>query len=249
MIKQKSFFDKITTFVLGETGPMLTEHDLQMIRNMDQKLEQITKLLNSSQPKIQPTNGRELSDADQAPGDFNDLTEQVRKLAKTQFKANTLQESQLTQHQETLKSLQKSIDQQEKLFDEFSKQCEQAVSAAQLELLKSILPVLDSLDAAFGSGRRQVLQLPMSREVRQAVIAWLDGIRLARMRLLDLLAAYDIRPIPTVGQPFDPHYHIAVATDTAGQAADGIIVSEDRPGYARSTKVLREAQVVVARSK
>jgi molecular chaperone GrpE len=94
-----------------------------------------------------------------------------------------------------------------------------------------------------------VLRLPLDGEVRQAVIAWLDGIRLARMRLLDLLAAHEVRPIPTVGQPFDPHYHIAVAIDTTGRSPDGIIISEDRPGYASPTKVLREAEVVVARSK
>jgi molecular chaperone GrpE len=123
------------------------------------------------------------------------------------------------------------------------------VASAQLELLQSMLPVLDSLDAAFNTGRRQILRLGMSHEVRQAIVAWLDGIRLARMRLLDLLASYEIRPIPTVGQPFNPSYHIAVAVDASGQASDGVIVSEDRPGYASPARVLREAQVVVARSR
>ena len=123
------------------------------------------------------------------------------------------------------------------------------LEAAQLDWLKGLLPVLDGLDAAFDAGRRQVLQLPMSVEVRKAIIAWLDGIRLARIRLLDLLAAYKITPIPAVGQPFDPHRHVAVATDTTNRAPDGIIISQDRRGYATPDKVLRFAEVVVARSR
>jgi molecular chaperone GrpE len=246
--EQKSLTDKLTHFIFGDPIPVLSENDLQIVRELHQRLDALSKQiapsanpsprLSSEQTRAQPT---EVSLAD-------NLTAQVRKLAKTQFKANTLQESQFAQQQETLTSLQHAIDQHEKTVGELAKQHEQAVAAAQLDLLKSILPALDSLDAAFGSGRRQVLQLPMSREVRQAVIAWLDGIRLARMRLLDLLAAHDIYPIQTVGQSFDPYYHIAVATDTTGRAPNGIIISEDRPGYASSTKVLREAEVVVSRS-
>lgn len=259
MSKNKSFIDKLTDFIFGEPIPVLGERDLQTVRELHQKLDSLSAMLDRSQPTLQgstlqmlevseQTKGAQPTKAHQAQENLDGLTEQVRKLAKTQFKTNTLQESQLAQQQETIENLQKSIGRQEKLLAELAKQHEQAVAAAQLDLLKSILPALDSLDAAFGSGRRQVRQLPINREVRQAVIAWLDGVRLARMRLLDLLAAYDIRPIPTVGQPFDPHYHIAVATDTNGRTPDGVIISEDRAGYASPTKVLREAEVVVARS-
>jgi molecular chaperone GrpE (heat shock protein) len=244
---------------MGEPVPVLTEADRQTLGHLSQQLTSLTRLMETlplnPQPRPEPVrseNGQteaQTGEPPQSQGNADDLAEQVRKLARTQFKTNSLQESQLAQQQTALESLQKSLTQQEKLLAELNKQQAQAVEAAQLELLKSMLPVLDSLDAAFNNGRRQVLRLPLDGEVRHAVIAWLDGIRLARMRLLDLLAAYDIRPIPTVGQSFTPHYHIAVATDMTGRAPEGTIVSEDRPGYASPAKVLREAEVVVARSK
>jgi molecular chaperone GrpE len=159
-----------------------------------------------------------------------------------------LQESQLAQQQAALESLQATVARQETLIAGLAQQQETAVREAQLELVKNLLPILDSLDAAFNSGRRQVLRLPMSQEARQALIAWLDGLRLARMRLLDLLAAHEVTPIPTIGQPFDPHRHVAVATDSSGRAPDGVIVGEDRRGYASPNHVLRFAEVVVARS-
>jgi molecular chaperone GrpE len=253
MSQKKSLLDKVAHFIFGEPIPVLNESDLQLVRDLHQKLDMFSTVLNVSQANPLSSNGQPKTFASEAeisePDQANDLVDQVRKLAKTQFKANALQESQLAQQQASLESLQKSLEQQEKLLLELTKQREQAATLARLELLQSVLPILDSLDAAFNAGRRQILRLAMSNEVRQAVIAWLDGLRLARMRLLDLLAAYDIHPIPTIGQPFDPRYHTAVAVDTSGQTPDGIIVSEDRPGYASPAKVLREAQVVVARSK
>jgi molecular chaperone GrpE len=247
MSRKKSLLNRMNDFFFGQPVPVLSEADREMVRDLHQKLDVVSGLLDGA--KAPPPNGQPAEGATGEPDQAADLVEQVRKLAKTQFKTNALQEAQLTQQQAALESLQKSVEQHEKLLLELAKERDQALINARLELLRALLPVLDSLDAAFNSGRRQVLRLALNGEVRQAVIGWLDGIRLARLRLLDLLAAHEVRPIPTVGQSFDPHYHIAVAIDNSGRAPDGIIVSEDRTGYASSTKVLREAEVVVARSK
>jgi molecular chaperone GrpE len=221
---------------------------------LDGKLNELFALLKTPPSEPGPVNFQQSMPsqiATQSP-DQNldgDLAEEVRKLAKTQFKANTLQEKQLAQQEETLAGLQKALERQEKQLAELAQQRQQAVDAAQEELIKNLLPVLDSLDAAFESGRGQVLRQPMPADTRRAVIAWLDGVRLARIRLLGVLKAYHVTPIPTVGQAFDPYRHVAVATDTSGKAPDGTILSEDRRGYTTPDKVLRFAEVVVARSK
>ncbi len=248
MTEKKSFLDKINHFIFGEPIPVLSEDDLHLIRDLSDKLDGLAHRLPAATAENGEIDKTFAEESPPSPNGLADLTKQVEKLAKTQFKANTLQESQLSQQQETIAQLEESLEQQKKMVADLSQQHGQAIEAAQMEVLKGMLPVLDSLDAAFNMGRRQVLKLPMEREVRHAVVAWLDGIRLARIRMLDLLAAHDIKPIPTVGQPFDPHYHIAVATDSSGRAEDGLIVSQDRAGYATSSKVLREAEVVVARS-
>jgi molecular chaperone GrpE len=233
------FLNKLKDFIFGPPIPVLSPNDLQNLAELRQHLEALSR-----PEEYLPEPGR----TTQPELNLEELATQVRKLGKTQFKANTLQESQLEQQQTALNSLQKTIARQEELITALTQQHEQAIRVAQLELLKSLLPILDSLDAAFDNGRRQVLRLPMSQEARQALIAWLDGLRLARLRLLDLLAGYEIKPIPTIGHPFDPHWHVAVATDTSGHAPDGIIVSEDQRGYAAPSQILRFAEVVVARS-
>jgi molecular chaperone GrpE len=82
-----------------------------------------------------------------------------------------------------------------------------------------------------------------------AVEAWLHGLRLVRERLLELLDAEDVQPIAAQGEPFDPHRHIAIDSVPATEdAAAGTVVVEYRRGYAQGERLLRPAEVVVARA-
>lgn len=248
MSSKKSLVDRLNDFIFGPPAPGLSRRDLQMLHHLDRKLDTLLQLLQTQPGPPPPAGQPPAPDGRPDPALFEELAEQVRKLAKTQFKANTLQESQLAQQQEAVANLQRSLEQQSRRLADLSRRRQQAVEQARLEIIQSLLPVIDSLETAFDTGRRQVLKLPMPDPTRRAIIGWLDGIRLARLRLLDLLQDYQVTPIPTVGEPFDPNRHVAVATDNTGRAADGLIVSEDRRGYATPDKILRFAEVVVARS-
>ena len=119
MTQKKSLSEKINTLLFGQP---VNE------RAIHHKLDAILAGLNGQLPaKAAP------ADASETPN--GDLAEQVRKLAKTQFKTNTLQEKQLTQHETTLESLQTSLDQ---LRKQQTEQQQQAIETAQLELLKSL---------------------------------------------------------------------------------------------------------------
>ncbi len=78
--------------------------------------------------------------------------------------------------------------------------------------------------------------------------AWLHGLEFVRERLLTVLAAEGVRPLETEKAEFDPHWHhvIETVTATANQPA-GHIVQETRRGYATAERVLRYAEVVVAK--
>ncbi len=84
---------------------------------------------------------------------------------------------------------------------------------------------------------------------QDAQIAWLRGLELVRERLLETLAMEGVEPIETLGQPFDPHRHLALDTAPASpEIAPGTIVAELRRGYVAGSRVLRYAEVVVARA-
>ena len=150
-------------------------------------------------------------------------------------------------------------------------QIDRAESAARLEVIQRLLPVLDGLDEAIAAGEAllaeedQAAALTFGQRLREAWrvlkgaspsvtpfdehwAAWLHGVEFVRARLLDILAVEGVQPIETMGQPFDPNRHHAVEMITAADPLDaGLIMQETRRGYVCGETVLRYAEVVVAR--
>lgn len=109
---------------------------------------------------------------------------------------------------------------------------------ASEQLIRQLLPIVDSLDQAL-------------RAARQApdMAAMLRGVELISRQLMDVLARAGVARIDTIGKPFDPHLHEAVArVETDDHQAEGMIVEEVQVGYLMHGKVLRPAMVKVAKS-
>jgi molecular chaperone GrpE (heat shock protein) len=89
----------------------------------------------------------------------------------------------------------------------------------------------------------------LSPDLRQGMEAWVEGLTFVVQRLLNLLAAEGVRPIEAEGQPFDPQVHMAMDTVPASEVvADGVVAVELRRGYLTDGRVLRHAEVIVARA-
>lgn len=85
-------------------------------------------------------------------------------------------------------------------------------------------------------------------DVADALQAWLRGLDLVRERFLSLLAAEGIEPIAAQDQGFDPRLHVAVETQVRSDVPPGTVVRVLRSGYRQRERVLRYAEVVVARA-
>ncbi len=186
------------------------------------------------------------------------LENEVRKLGKTQFKANMLAEKQMTGLEKALSVLDEHQAQQAELVETL---VAERVATVQQAWLESLLPVLDGLDNAIASGQKYLAlrdraavspkltpvqaALLVSPADRAKLASWLDGLRLVRERLLAVLETGEVTPIATVGHPFDPYLHVAVATSYAGNGAAGTIAAEERRGYRTPKGVLRYADVIV----
>lgn len=91
--------------------------------------------------------------------------------------------------------------------------------------------------------------LPGSVTVLPEVMeAWLQGLTLVRDRFLALLAAEGIEVIQALDAPFDPHLHVAVQAETRDDIPPHTVVRVLRKGYRQHHRVLRYAEVVVARA-
>ena len=112
---------------------------------------------------------------------------------------------------------------------------EQAQAAAA-DLIRQLLPVLDDLERAL---RAVPAELVGS--------SWAAGIRLIDRALRAALERAGLERISAQGQPFDPQVHEALLQEDAPERTAGVVVRELRPGYRLGDRVLRPAQVSVAR--
>jgi molecular chaperone GrpE len=174
---------------------------------------------------------------------FAKLEKQLNKLGREQYKSNALAQAQAERLQATLESLQSAMTRQEAAQQE-------AIHKVRMNVLKTLLPVLDGLEAGLESGQSQAESLHgQDSQAAATLTAWLDGQRLLRDRLLSILKEAGIQPIPTIGQPFDPYRHVAVDTVKDETLPDGQIVAEEHRGYAADDHVLRYAEVVVVKNR
>ncbi len=123
------------------------------------------------------------------------------------------------------------------------RQREEAVAATRRTMLGVILGVVDTLERALqhaGEGTGD-----QGSGGTAAAIA--DGIRLAQRQVLDVLRTMGVRPMETLGQPFDPRVHEAIdAVAATGPTESGTVVGEVQRGYLIGEEVLRPARVRVA---
>lgn len=105
---------------------------------------------------------------------------------------------------------------------------------AVADALKSLLPILDSLQRALDSA-------PADDKMRQ-------GVELILRQFNDALAKAGVEVIEAKGQPFDPTRHEAIEVVETTEAPDQQVVEELQRGYRIKDRLLRPAMVRVARN-
>ena len=113
---------------------------------------------------------------------------------------------------------------------------EQRAAAAKYrdeDLLLDLLPVIEGLELA------------LNAEVSEQ---WGDGVKLAVREVKRRLEMRGVSLIDgAAGQPFDPNQHEALAYQESKELPPDHVVQLVRPGYRLHDRLLRAAQVIVAR--
>ena len=154
--------------------------------------------------------------------DSTELEDLKQKLAQAQAKAT-----------ENLDGWQRAVAE----FQNFKKRLERDREADQTmmkgDIIRKFLPILDDLERAL-------------RE-RPAQDPWSEGIELIQRKLQSILDAEGLKRIEAEGELFDPNFHEAISTEPVDGLESGRIVAVVRNGYMLGDRVIRPAQVRVAR--
>ena len=111
------------------------------------------------------------------------------------------------------------------------------------DVAAKLLPVMDNLKRALET--EASVEASESDEFRH----FLSGVDLISKQLNGVLDALGVKPIPAVGEQFDPHIHEAVVTEPTDDYEPDTVMQEIVPGYRLGEKLIRPALVKVATRK
>ena len=125
-------------------------------------------------------------------------------------------------------------------LDNFRKRARREYDDAQryreMDLLRDLLPVLDTL-----------LRAIEAAETTDDVESLRSGFRLTAQQIEKVLEGHGCQTIVANGQPFDPAVHEAICQQSAPIVDPGTIVGVASRGYRLHERVVRPAQVIVAK--
>lgn len=106
---------------------------------------------------------------------------------------------------------------------------------AKADLIAKLLDVLDGYDRALATVPDDVKGQP-----------WVEGMWLVERKLRSILEAEGLEPIDSIGKPFDPYQHEAVA-HIESEEPEGTVIEEHQKAYRLHDRIIRPALVTVAK--
>lgn len=117
-----------------------------------------------------------------------------------------------------------------------AKELEQSRKFSNQGLLMELLPVLDN----FGMGMQMA-------EQEQGSMLY-QGMSMVQGQLSEFLTSQDVKPVEVEpGGDFDPNFHEAVSQEASEEVAEGKVLRVVRKGYWIGDRLLRPANVIVAK--
>jgi len=110
---------------------------------------------------------------------------------------------------------------------------------ANQSLIKEMLAVVDNLERALNSSNG-------NSSIDKCMA---DGVNLTLKEILKVFEKFNVKPIESIGQPFDPTFHQAMMKEETDEHPENTIITELQKGYLIHDRLLRPSMVVVAAPK
>ncbi len=110
-------------------------------------------------------------------------------------------------------------------------------------IFREMLPVVDNLERAVEQG------VVEGTPAEQNLEALLEGVQLTLKRLVSTLEKFEVKPVESVGKPFDPQHQEALTMAESEAVPANHVISEFEKGYYYKDRLLRAAKVVVSSGK
>lgn len=173
------------------------------------------------------------------PAEQSDATSQPEGEEALQQQIDQLTEALQTAKEDTLRN----AAEMQNLRKRAERDVENAHKFGQEKLISSLLPMLDNLDRAIETAKKEGEEA----ELPAVVTAMLEGVELTRKSALDALKQFSVEAVEPYGEPFDPQFHQAMTMIPSDTAEPNSVIDVLQKGYSLNGRLLRAAMVVVAK--
>lgn len=152
-------------------------------------------------------------------------------------------ESERIQYEEERDRLLRTVAEAENSKRRLESESEKHLKFANENIIKGIIPVLDSLIAAIKSINEKF----DNNDSESQLATFSEGVELVYKQLMDVLKSNGLVPIKALGEVFDPNIHESVFATESDEIPEGNIMEEFRTGYKLHDRIIRASQVIVSK--
>lgn len=164
--------------------------------------------------------------------------EEISKESKKEKKKKEKADKKQDALKEKVDELEDRVKRQMAEFDNFRKRSEKEKTAmfetGARSVIEKILPVVDNFERGLAS---------VPEEEKDGGFA--QGMEMIYKQLLTELDKLEVKPIPAVGEEFNPDFHNAVMQVESDEYESGVIAQELLKGYTYRDTVVRHSMVAV----
>ena len=221
----------------------------EAVQRAEQERLRRAQMEQRAQPQQPPTNNNVLQrfeqELAQARRERDEWADRYKQLVETLSAQQQLIKEQQAQMDETREQQQAKLDAE---AEEFRTQLRAEADSQRERLLRN------AEQRAFGENRETLARLldvadNFDRVLKQestSPTALVQGVELTYRDFRRALERAGVTRLESVGQPFDPNQHEAIAQLPRPDTTSGTIIEEVAPGYTYKGNLLRPAKVVVA---
>lgn len=167
-----------------------------------------------------------------------DNAAQADKADKKMFKKKQKADKKQDALKEKIDELEDKVKRQMAEFDNFRKRTEKEKTAmfetGAKSVIEKILPVVDNFERGLATVSGEEKGSP-----------FVEGMEMTYRQLMEELEKMEVKPIPAVGEEFDPNFHNAVMQMESDEYESGVIAKELMKGYTYRDSVVRHSMVAV----
>ncbi len=171
---------------------------------------------------------------DTAGENEKELSKEEKKEKKKKEKADKKQDAL----KEKITELEDRVKRQMAEFENFRKRTEKEKTAmfetGAKSVIEKILPVVDNFERGLASVPEEEKDSGFSQ-----------GMQMIYKQLMTELENMEVKPIPAVGEEFNPEFHNAVMQVESEEYESGVIAQELQKGYTYRDSVVRHSMVAV----